>query len=350
MLEIVIEQARFRRDDNGQPFLAARSPGLLDEWLPPLERLVVGFGIRVSGIACPAAVFAQPLGAAHVAIVQVADGAEARSLAYQALVCPRADYERFLGDPFLLAERFPAVWTETGPLGPLTLPRQPLPPPTIDQVQAILRRVKAGALQDNEDPEHPAFERTAENSESPGLLGGIQVLVDGGKLVFERTRPDPDLVAGLWTLLPQSTRAHLWPASFAFGNALGFDVVVVPRLHVADFEGYTSEGQAADYPAGQYEVALQVAAETGNQRDLDNLLKRRSGSETFKLGWTLLVVIIVLVLAPSVLKLWQPTPAPLDSEHEAAAAAGMVGSGNPWTVLGIRLVGHEIWGPARKTD
>ena len=33
----------------------------------------------------------------------------------------------------------------------------------------------------------------------------------------------------------------------------------MPRLHVADFEGYTSEEQAAEYPAGQYELALQVA-------------------------------------------------------------------------------------------
>jgi hypothetical protein len=348
MLEITIEQAQFRRVDHGQPTLVARSPGFSDDWLPALDRLIVGFGIRPPGLACPGVVFAQPLRLGHVAVVQVADAADGRSLGFHALICQRIDYERFLGDPFALADRYPADW-HNKELATLHLPRQPLPPRTVAQVQAVLRRVKAGALKENDDPEHPDFERTPENSESPALLGGVQVLVDGGKLVFERSRPDPELVAGLWTLLPQSTRARLWPAGFAFGNALGFDVAVVPRAHVAEFEGYTSEEQAAEYPAGHYEMALQVAAETGNQRDLDQLLNRRSGQETFKLGWTLLVVIILLVLAPGLLKLWQPTPAALDPKFKAAAAAGMVGSGDPWTALGIRVFAHEIWG-ARTSD
>jgi hypothetical protein len=349
MLEILIEQAQFRRADNGSPNLVARSPGFVVDWLPALEPLIVGFGVRPPGLACPAAVFAQPLRLGHVAVVQVADAAEGQSLGFHVLLCPRTDYERFLGDPFVLAERFPVDWRNKE-LATLQLPRQPLPPRTIAQAQAVLRRVKAGALKDNDDPEHPSFERTTENSESPALLGGVQVLVDGGKLVFERSRPDTELIAGLWTLLPQSTRARLWPASFAFGNALGFDVIVVPHVHAADFEGYTSEEQAAEYPAGHYEMSLQVAAETGNQRDWDHLLNRRSSHETFKLGWTLLVVIVLLVLAPGVLKLWQPTPAVLDPKYEAAAAAGMVGSGDPWTALGIRLFAHEIWGGGSGAD
>ncbi len=137
--------------------------------------------------------------------------------------------------------------------------------------------------------------------------------------------------------------ARLWPASFAFGNALGFDVVVVPRAHAIDFEGYTTEEQAAEYPAGHYETALQVAVETGNQSDLDRLLNRRSGPETFKLGWSILVVVIVLALAPALLRFWQPTPAVLDPKYKAAAAAGMVASGDPWTALGIKVFGDRIW-------
>src|SRR5207253_986048 len=146
-------------------------------------------------------------------------------------------------------------------------------------------------------------------------------------LVFERARPDPDLVEGLWMLLPQSTRARLWPTRFALSSARGFDVLVVPRLHAMDFEDYTSEDQAAEYPAGHYEIALQVAAESGNQRDLHALLNRRSSRETMKLGWSLLVIIVLLALVPRLLDLFPTAPALLGSKQRAAltAAAGIVG-------------------------
>jgi hypothetical protein len=341
MHEIAIEQARFRRDDNGPPCLQASSPGFRDEWLPHVERLLVGFGIRLPGVACPLAVFAQPLGVMHIAVVQIADRGDPRALLFHVLICHRPDYEHFLGDPFALARLFPAKWEDQGPLPTLTMARGPLPPRTLPQVQAVLQRVKAGALKENEDPEHPDFQRTSGNSESPALLGGVQALVEGGKLVFERALPAPGLVEGLWTLLPQSTRARLWPASFVFSNALGFDVLVVPRIHVSDFEGYISEDQAADYPAGNYELALQVATEAGNYRELDALLNRRSGRDTYKLGWILLAACVFLVLAPRILLLFQPS----DNfpKYKAAAAAGMVASGDPWTALGLKLYGDTIW-------
>ncbi len=343
---IALEQGRYRREDNGPPLLVERSPGFQDEWLAAAERLVLGFGIRPAGQACPPAVFALPLVENHVAVVQVADqpGA-APALGFHFLVLERLDYAFLAGDPFALARQFPPRWREPGPLATLMVPRVPPAPRRVDQVQRVLQRVKASALKEDENPEDPAFERTPENSESPALLGGVQVLVDDGKLVFQRPGPDPDLIEGLWTLLPQSTRAKLWPASFAFGNALGFDALVVPRVHVADYEGYTSEEQAAEYPAGHYELALQIAAETGNQRELDGLLQRRSGSETLRLGWMLLVLLIFLVLAPRLLDLLQPAPKPVDFEHQAAAAAGMVGVGDPWTALGLRLHAHHLWGP-----
>jgi hypothetical protein len=345
MVEIAIEQARFRRHDNGRPSLEAHSPGFLDDWLPRVERLLVGFGIPVPGVACPLATFAQPLGVMHVAVVQVADRGDAHGLDFYVLVCSRPDYEQYLGDPFLLARRFPPAWEQKGPLATLAMPRRPLPPRSIAQAQSILRRVKAAALKDNEDPEHPDFQRTTDNSESPALLGAVQVLVEGGKLVFERAAPDPDLVEGLWALLPQSTRARLWPASFAFSNTLGFDVLAVPRLHAADFEGYTSEDQAADYPAGHFEVALQIAVENGSQRELDALLNRRSSGETLKLGWTLLVLVVLLALAPRLLDFMQPTPAAFDPKFKAAAAVGMAAGGDPWTAVALKLYGDSIWLP-----
>src|SRR5207244_13315675 len=126
--------------------------------------------------------------------------ADLHGLAFHVLVCGVSDYEQFLGDPFALARQFPAAGEQKGPLATLTTPRRPSLPRTIAQVQRVLRRVKAGALKENEDPEHPDFERTTDNSESPALLGGVQALVDGGKLVFKRSRPDTDLLEGLWVL------------------------------------------------------------------------------------------------------------------------------------------------------
>src|SRR5262249_46854592 len=138
MSDIVIERARFRRDDNGQPYLLARSSGFTDDWLPLVERLLVGFGTRPAGVACTAAVFAQPLGVMHVAVVQVADTAESRGLLFDVLICARTDYQQFLGDPFALARQAASTREGEGPLHTLLLPRQPAAPRTIAQVQAVL--------------------------------------------------------------------------------------------------------------------------------------------------------------------------------------------------------------------
>lgn len=352
---IAIEQAIFVRQQTAAPVLHARSAGFADAWSVEAERLIVNFGIRPADLACPAALFARPFAERWVAVVQVADQPPAAttgpaetacSLAFRFLILERHDYETFLGDPFYLARLFPMPEAGVRALDTLHVPRRLLPPRTLAQVRRVLQRVKASALRDDENPEDPNFERTVENSESPALLGGVQALVDGGKLVFERPAPDPELVEGLWTLLPHSTRARLWPATFAFSNALGFDVVVVSRAFAADFEGYTSEEQAADYPAGHYEIALQVAAETGDERQLDGLLNRRSTHDTMRLGLVLLVAMILLVLSPRLLDWLVPSPAARVNQphYKAAAAAGMIGVRDPWTALGLKLYGDILWG------
>src|SRR5262249_25723667 len=154
------------------------------------------------------------------------------------------DYIDLTGDPFLLAERFPPNWSVRGDLPPLSWPDgSPPARRTVAQVQAALQ-----------------------NGDSPTLLGGTQALIDAGRLVFERPAPATDLLRRLWLLLPVSSRAHLWPASFAFGNSLKFDVLVVPRADPENYADYIREEQAGDYPEGRYELALQIAAEAGDQR------------------------------------------------------------------------------------
>src|SRR5437660_515974 len=131
--------------------------------------------------------------------------------------------------------------------------------------------------------QRPAGQAPRLRSRSPGfaemwLADVEQMLRDFGErpagvrcphVVFARPAPDPGLIRGLWTLLPHASRQELWPATFAFGNALGFDALVVPCRGDDDYAGYTTEEQAADYPAGNYELALQTAAEAGDQRALD---------------------------------------------------------------------------------
>lgn len=355
---IPIEQTVYRRADGEAPSLLRRSPGFADDWLPAAEALVRGFGERPSGVACPTAVFARPLGKQHVAVVQVADlepgeASQTVALGFRVLVLPRAAYTAYLGDPFALADRFPPPWGDPGPLPPLTLPAEPLPPRTVEDVQRILQRVKAHALAEDQEPppaeDEPRLARdealTAETAESPALLGGVQVLVDGGRVVFERPGPDTGLIRGLWTLLPTRTRGELWPASFAFGNALGFDALIVRRAEGPEFAGYTSEDQAAEYPPGNYELRLQVAAESRDQEELNALLGRRSGKETWRLGLMIFGFLAVVVL---VLHLTDTTREPPKSTgllrpgqvQRLTAAATVVASGDP--VRTLSLV-HADW-------
>jgi len=351
MAEITIEQALFRREGLENPRLFARSTGFREEWTAEAEWLILGFGDPPAGTSCPAAVYAHPLGKQHVAVVQVAarqadDANHKITIDYHLLVVPRTAYTRFLGDPFAMARLLPPPWQEHDPLPTRTLPARPLPARTVQEVQQILKRTKAAALSEDMDPTSEAYqEYTMLNAQSPALLGGVQVLVDGGRVVFERPGPDQDLIEGLWTLLPTSTRCHLWPASFAFGNVLGFDAVVTPRARREEFPDYTGEDQAADYPEGRYERRLQTAVEAGDQRELDALFARRSVTETVRLGLAILAIVSVLVLALKVIDLRRGpnTPSPEQTRQRAAVAASLVGSPTPWHTVGLLPIAQKTW-------
>jgi hypothetical protein len=287
MTSITVEQALYGAFDGGGYRFAARSPGFRDEWLPEAEQLCAGFGERPAGVSCPAAIFAQPLGRRHVAIVQVADqgvddAGRPGALGFHLLILPKAAYQAFGGDPFQLADRQPPPWHSRGDLPGLAWPAEPLPHRTVEQTRRVLKR-----------------------SDGPNLLGGSQILVDGGRIVFARQQPDMALLRDLWQLLPTRTRGQIWPASFAFGNALCFHVLAVPKAEGEEFTHYHTEEQCGDYPEGRYELALQMAAEAGDQRELDRLFARRSQADTLRLGVTILGAAVVLLL---VVGLFNPPP------------------------------------------
>jgi hypothetical protein len=343
---IQLEQAVYHRSDTGPALLRGKSPGFSEDWCGEAAQIAVDFGARPAGVSCPLTVFALPLGSRHVAVVRVAERAgHAAQLAFHFLTVERRVYEHSLGDPFQLSEHVPPLWEADAALPPLTLPG-PLPTPTVAQVREVLRRVKASALREGEDPDTPSLERTVANSESPALLGGAQVLVDGGRLVFRRPQGDLRLIAGLWSLLPVGTRARRWPASFAFGNALGFDVLAVARVDADEYEGYLTEDQAADYPQGRYELALQLAAEAGSQAELTAVLSRHDSGEVLRRTLLLLAAMIAIVLggralAPLVVP---PTAADTEQRAQAAVAAAMAAGADPLGALGLYYYGKSRWG------
>ena len=163
-------------------------------------------------------------------------------------------------------------------------------------------------------------------------------MVDGGQLVFVRPAPDNALVQGLWTLLPHSLRPRIFPATFAFSNTLGFDVVVVPRLGDEAWEGYTTEDQAADYPAGSYELALQTAAEAGDQAELDRVFARRTSGETLRLaGPGVVLGVLAIVVAVAIARATLPS-VPVIGATPCLAAVAI----ETWVTL------LASWSPARR--
>jgi hypothetical protein len=290
---LLIEQAIYGDHDVGGYRFLARSPGFIDGWLPEAERLCTGFGDRPAGVVCPAAVFAQPFGTRSIAVVQVADQGRddtgrPGALAFRLLIVPRGLYDALEGDPFFIADQFPADWTARGELPALSWEGDPPKKRTIEQIRRVL----------DVEPERTAL-----------LLGGAQILVDGGRLVFERNEPDSRVLRDLWALLPPAARTRLWPASFAFANSHRFHVLATPFGLGPDYEGYIPESQAGDYPEGQYEFALQSAVESGDQPELDRLFARRSRAQVMRLAIALLVAFSLAALFLSV-PIGQPGPGP----------------------------------------
>lgn len=275
---MLIAQALVLRRDADDPQLLARSPGFLDSWRHDAERLCIDFGECPLGVTCPFALFARPFGYRRVAVVQIADQ-ETGGLAFRILVLSRKLYGDLEGDLFWISDELPPQWGARGDLPTLEWTAGPPPRRTVADVRRVLNVV-------------------ADRTQT--LLGGVQVLVDGGRLVFQRQAPDDAIVRELWTLLPAATRAELWPTTFAFGNKHRFHVAVLPDATGPDLEYYVREEHAGDHPEGRYELALQTAAERGDQDDIDELFARRSRGQTLRLALVLLAAFILIPLLLSV--------------------------------------------------
>lgn len=145
---------------------------------------------------------------------------------------------------------------------------------------------------------HADLRALLKSGDSPLLLGAAQALLDGCKIAVAAAEVPPTFVRDLWQLLPFMSRAELSFATFAPSAELNFDVAVLPAVPVEGIKGFLTAEQVRDYPEGRYELALQRAAENGNQADLDRLFARRSSSQVLRtvVGMIVFALVVVIVL------------------------------------------------------
>lgn len=241
--------------------------------VPEAERIVVLFGPRPPGIACPVAHFACPFGRHQVAVVRVEDR-PGGFLGFRFLLLARELY-RHLGDPFAIADRYPPDWLASGRLPELAWPEERLPERTLEELDAVLKTGDTGLL-----------------------LPATQVLVDGNRVLLRRDQPDEAFARGVWLLLPERTRRDLWPASFAFSEELGFHLALGPTLPTPtpDRLKPLTEEAIRDYPSSPYELNLQIAIETGDRAALRRLLARRTSDEAIRLGLSILAFSVLVAV------------------------------------------------------
>ncbi|MCE9532157.1 MAG: hypothetical protein K8T89_13695 [Planctomycetes bacterium] len=268
MLNLSISQAIF----DGST-LRARSANFRDEWSETAISLCRAMGSPSAEVECPEALFARPFGKEHVAVVSVAGPPTYTALRFRVLVLS-TDLYFHLHDPFAIAGRYPPDWDARGSLPDFDWPPEPLPRRTIKMLSQVLQE-----------------------GDGPFLLGAAQTLVDGGKIVLQRQGPANEVLRDLWLLLPDSVRRTLWPATFAFSNDLGFDLLAMPNTPAILGPGSLTEDQVRDYPDSRYERYLQIAIETNDQAELDRLLARKSTSDMIRLA------LFIIVIASTVLAL-----------------------------------------------
>jgi hypothetical protein len=235
-----------------------RSPGCSDDHLTAAAAIARNYG----GGGDFEAFFVTTLDRKNVAVVQV------RGDRFRFLIVPRELYQH-IGDPFVIAQRFPANLADHGPIADLEWDVVVAKRRSLEDLQTILK-----------------------SDDGPTLLGAVQALVDGGRVVFVRTHPDADVLRRLWQLLPDSAREELRIATFSPSNTLGFDLLVAPQPEPP----CVTDEQAGDYPQGRYELALQVAVESGDEAELERLLSRRSARQAMRLMIRILVAALVIGL------------------------------------------------------
>jgi hypothetical protein len=269
-IDLTIPQALLSADSSGVR-VGARSDDFPEGWEATAVRLVEGFGPRPDGAAVPAALAVLPFDKKKTAVIQFADDGSA--LAFRLMVLNRKLFEA-ISDPFAVAEQFPPNWSARGLLPHISWTPDPTPARPVAEVAEILHH------------------------DGPLLLGATQAVLDGFAVLLRRPAPDADVVRRLWKLLPYSKQAELTLATFTFGHDPRFQLSVSPNPPDTLPPGTLDEERCRDVPQGRYELALQLAAESGNQAEIDRLFARRSSQATLRMA-VILAGLMLLALVVS---------------------------------------------------
>ena len=269
MAGLVLEQAVYRGPRPGQYKLLGLSPGFQEAFQSEPLRLCDGFGERPAGVACPGVCSRNRWGRSTSRSYRSRTSRTA-SWGFTSW-SSRVAYRGLGGDPFFspVGSRRPGTKQDRCPLD---WSDEAIPARAMEHVCRILQR-----------------------DDGPNLLGGSQGRWTAAGSCSSACSGD-GFAPRPWALLPTSTRSELWPASFAFGNALGFHTLVTPRAEGPEFEGYLTDEQAGDYPKAATSWPCSLPPRRATSRELERLFARRSRAETFRLG--------VMILAASVLLLF----------------------------------------------
>ena len=147
------------------------------------------------------------------------------ALAFHALILSRQDYRRIGGNPFLLAPLIRSDWSIETTL------------PTISWPVAL------------ESPTPPI------PSTDPRVSRAATAIARGRRVAVESLEPLNAFASEVWRSLPVSKRCRGSMATWAFGNANRFDLLIVPRLSSVNLDPSYLDPSALDrdelVPQGQ---------------------------------------------------------------------------------------------------
>ena len=270
---IVLPQLSILRDTAG-PRVVGRSAGIPFEIEEHALKLAVKFGVRPEGTTCPPGVFVvRSQSGPLIFLTTFAElPGHGSTLAFRTTYFDTS--LRGGIDPLDYESRFPAKGAK-GDLDPIEWEGATGPQRTVATVRDIL---KAG--------------------DSSLLLGVAQALLDGCKIALIQSEVGPNFAREVWQLLPEMARAELTVATFACSVDLNVNLAVLPD-GVPIPSGFLTANQAREYPEGRYELALQLAAENGNQAELDRLFARKTSNQILRM---VVAMILFALVAGLILK------------------------------------------------